>query len=146
MNKTSQQYYKVQKFIKENYQDIANKGVVTVVNTSKGFRVGNVSVIDTGNTWTVCNHDGVNLHELNQKRVAIIVAALIHKRSYDKAKHAANMDKTYDIYYKDVKLYEELVKNSPDNLIYAARLENARNKADSYKQLLGEFEKTADLQ
>jgi hypothetical protein len=146
MSKTSQQYNKVQKFIKETYQEISGSGVVTVVNTPKGFRVGNVSVIDTGSTWTVCNQTGVQIHELNQKRVAIIVAALIHKRRFDKAKHAASLDKTYDIYNKDVKLYDMLLQTRPDNLVYMARLENAKNKADSYKQLLGELEKTADLQ
>lgn len=146
MMNTQQQYNKIQQFIQQNYQEFNNSGELVVQQIESGFKVGNFTIVSLENGWQIQNQSGAVLYELHQRRLAILLAALLSKKKYEQAQVAAGIDRKYDIFYSDSRLYEHKLLFNPDNCIYADRLTRAKNELETLSKQISELEKTACLQ
>ena len=143
---TQQQYNKIQQFIKQHYRDFNDSGTVTVHPTDTGFEVGNFTIRNMDNGWQVINNKGQVIYELHQRRLAILLAALLCKKKYEHAKLAAGIDQKYDIFSGDRGLYEYRLASNPDNYTYKHRLIKAVDELDILNSQINELEKSACLQ
>jgi len=143
---TQQQYNKIQQFIKQHYRDLNNSGTVIVHPTDSGFTVGNFTIRSMDNNWQVINKNGQVIYQLHQRRLAILLAALLCKKKYEHARLAAGIDQKYDIFSGDRGLYEYRLASNPDNYVYKHRLNRVVDELDILNSQIIELEKSACLQ
>lgn len=143
---TQQQYNKIQQFIKQHYLEFSNSGTVVVHPTRSGVRVGNYSIDNTSDGWSITNDKGAVLYELRQRRLAILLSALLCKKKYKHAHLIASIDQRYDIFSSDRDLYEHKLANNPDNYTYKHRLIRVVDELDNLNSQINELEKSACLQ
>jgi hypothetical protein len=143
--KISQQYQKVQDFIKTQYKQIADKTLV-IRSETHGLRVGELLVQNTGTCWRILNQSGIVINELRNRRLAVLQAALIHYKKYSQARQAANLDQKLDIYTADHQLFSHRHQCYPDNYVYKNRLSRIDYELDSVKNTINELEKSVSLQ
>ena len=143
---TQQNYNKIQQFIKQHYREIGNSGTVIVHPTNTGFQVGDYTIESTDDGWQVVNKAGVVIHELHQRRLAILLAALLCKKKYEHARLAAGIDQRYDIFSGDRGLYEQRLAANPDNYTYKHRLIRVVDELDILNSQINELEKSACIQ
>jgi hypothetical protein len=110
-----------------------------------GYQVNNISVKFNDNNWQVIK-DNLVIASLRQRRVAILLAALVSKKYNRYLDTATSIDKQLDIYLADKQLYSIRHKNNPDNLVYLHRLDNVENQLSLLDDQLHELEKTVSLQ
>ena len=146
MMDTKQQYNKIQQFIKQHYRDFNDSGTVTVHPTDTGFEVGNFTITNIDNGWQVINNKGQVIYELHQRRLAILLAALLCKKKYEHARLTAGIDQKYDIFASDRGLYEYRAASNPDNYVYKHRLNRVVDELDTLNSQIIELEKSACLQ
>lgn len=111
-----------------------------------GFRVGEWFVKNLQNGWQVEDRAGGKRSTMKQRRLAVLVAALLHRKNYDKAKTVFMMDTTYDILSNDIKLYSARIESNPSNKVYSDRLGRAEKELEILKGQIYELEKTVHLQ
>ena len=136
---------KIKKFVTEEYNHLPQKGAVIVKSVGNGYQVNNISVKFNDNNWQVIKDNSV-IASLRQRRVAILLAALVSKKYNRYLDTATSIDKQLDIYLADKQLYSIRHKNNPDNLVYLHRLDNVENKLSLLDDQLHELEKTVSLQ
>jgi len=136
---------KIKKFVTEEYNHLPQKGAVIVKSVGNGYQVNNISVKFNDNNWQVIK-DNLVIASLRQRRVAILLAALVSKKYNRYLDTATSIDKQLDIYLADKQLYSIRHKNNPDNLVYLHRLDNVENQLSLLDDQLHELEKTVSLQ
>jgi hypothetical protein len=136
---------KIKKFVTEEYNHLPQKGAVIVKSVGNGYQVNNISVKLNDNNWQVIKDNSV-IASLRQRRVAILLAALVSKKYNRYLDTATSIDKQLDIYLADKQLYSIRHKNNPDNLVYLHRLDNVENQLSILDDQLHELEKTVSLQ
>ena len=135
---------KIKKFVTEEYNHLPQKGAVIVKSVGNGYQVNNISVKFNDNNWQVIK-DNLVIASLRQRRVAILLAALVSKKYNRYLDTATSIDKQLDIYLADKQLYSIRHKNNPDNLVYLHRLDNVENQLSLLDDQLHELEKTVSL-
>jgi hypothetical protein len=136
---------KIKQFVTEEYNHLPQKGAVIVKSVGNGYQVNNISVKFNDNNWQVIK-DNLVIALLRQRRVAILLAALVSKKYNRYLDTAISIDKQLDIYLADKQLYSIRHKNNPDNLVYLHRLDNVENQLSLLDDQLHELEKTVSLQ
>jgi hypothetical protein len=146
MMNTQQQYDKIQQFVKQQYAEISDRGIPVVKSVTGGYLVGNLLVKPLTDGWQILNKTGRVLHNIKQRRIAILLAALINNRKYEKAQLACSLDSRYDIFLGDYRLYSTRIQQNPDNYVYVDRFNRADGELESLNRQIAELEKTANLQ
>jgi len=136
---------KIKQFVTEEYNHLPNKGAVVVKSVGNGYQVNNINVKLDNSNWQVIKENNV-IASLRQRRVAILLAALVSKKYNRYLETATAIDKQLDIYLADKQMYSIRHKKNPDNLVYLHRLEKAENQLSLLNDQLHELEKTVSLQ
>ena len=144
MKNISQQYDKVQNFIKQQYEDIITKQLV-VKNHLGNLQVGKFHINPTESTWQVTDNNGNVITELKQKRLAVLAAAFIALKKHKVIREIVGIDQKYDIFIKDQQHYTHLFKQNPEKIVYEDRLNRVDSELDHLKYQIHELEKTANL-
>jgi hypothetical protein len=144
MKNVSQQYDKVQNFIKQQYEDITTKQLI-VKNHMGNLQVGKFHISPTENLWQVTDKNGNVITELRQKRLAVLAAAFITLKKHKIIRAIQGIDQKYDIFVKDQHHYKHLFRMNPDKRVYEDRLARADGELDNLKNQIHELEKTANL-
>lgn len=139
-------YNKIQQFVKNSYTDLSQRESLIVRTQDQGFRVGDWFVKNLGQGWRVEDKRGRVYACLKQRRLAVLMAALLNKKKYKLAFNISNIDTTYDILSGDFQLYSIKSSRKTNNLVYIHRLSRAENDLQSLKKQIHELEKTVGLQ
>lgn len=140
------QYDKIQDFVKNNYQELLKADTLIVKTLDNGFRVGEWFVKNLQNGWQVEDRAGRQRSTMKQRRLAVLVAALLHRKNYAKAHAVCMLDTTYDILSNDIKQYSARITMNPGNKVYSDRLGRAEKELEMLKSQIYELEKTVHLQ
>ena len=136
---------KIKQFVTEEYNQLPKKGALVVKSVGNGYLVNNVNVKFIDNSWQVIK-DNTIIASLHQRRVAILIAALVSKKRNRDLAAATFIDRQLDIYLYDKQIYSARYKINPDNLVYLHRLDNVENQLSLLDDQLHELEKTVSLQ
>ena len=136
---------KIKQFVTEEYNQLPKKGALVVKSVGNGYKINDINVKFTDNNWQVINNKSI-IANLRQRRVAILLAALVSKRQYKNIGAATCIDKQLDIYLGDKQLYAMRAKLNPDNEVYKDRLSRVERELELLDQQLHELEKTVSLQ
>jgi hypothetical protein len=137
---------KIKKFVTEEYNQLPKKGALIVKSVGNGYQINDTQVTLKDNVWQVINNNKTIVANLYQRRVAILLAALVSKRYYKNIPTVTCIDKQLDIYLNDKQLYSIRTKTNPNNEVYKDRLSRVERELELLDQQLHELEKSVSLQ
>jgi len=144
MSKQSATFGKVKDFITDQYNQLPVMGAVIVKSVVNGYKVNDILVKMDGNRYSVVKENS-EISEFNQRRTAILFAALVSKKKYSDSSKIYGLDKQLDIYLEDKQFYTIRLKNN-DNMVYEHRLSRVESELIIIDDQLRQLEKSVALQ
>jgi len=146
MNNERHQFNKITKFITDSYNDLPKHGTIVVKSVRGGFSVNGIKIIQDkdSNDWQVLK-DKTPIASFNQKRIAILFAALITKKRYYDSKKMVAYDRQFNILQEDKQWFVTRLKQK-NNPILESRLSRTEDELNLLEQQLRELEKSLSLQ
>jgi hypothetical protein len=144
MSKQTATFGKVKDFITDQYNQLPVMGAVIVKSVVNGYKVNDILVKTDGNRYCVVKENN-NISEFNQRRTAILFAALVSRKKYKDSSKIYGLDKQLDIYLEDKQFYSTRLKKN-NNLIYEDRLSRVESELNIIDEQLRQLEKSVALQ
>lgn len=141
---TETEFTKVKAFIKDQIED--NDTNLTIVPLSNGFVVNQYRIRSSNNLWQLLDKRRNILHNFVSKKLAVLAACLLSKKQDKNYNTLKYLDNKLAIYLEDQALYEQLIERKPDNIIYEARLDRAKQSLESLNYDIKLLEKSVNLQ
>lgn len=144
MSKQSATFGKVKDFITDQYNQLPNMGAIIVKSVVNGYKVNDIFVRLDDNKYSVIK-ENKDISQFNQRRTAILFAALISRKKYNDSSKIYGLDKQLDIYLEDKQFYSIRLKSN-DNMVYEHRLSRIENELGLIDDQLRQLEKSVALQ